>query len=39
MHKIWIAGNGLDQNCLLLNVGWIESMLQSGGLEGDLESL
>jgi len=37
--KIWIAGTGTKDNCLADSVAWIQNILQTGGLDGDLAAM
>ncbi|RPB18134.1 hypothetical protein L211DRAFT_854417 [Terfezia boudieri ATCC MYA-4762] len=39
IYKIWIAGNGEREQCLSNSVAWLEHILQTGGLDGDLAAL
>jgi len=39
IQKIWIGGHRAKEMCMFNNVACIESILQTGGLDGDLVSL
>jgi hypothetical protein len=39
IYKIWIGGSGTKTYCLPLSIQWLGETLQSGALDGDLESL
>lgn len=39
IKKVWIAGNGVHNSCLSESIAWLEGILQTGGLDGDLASL
>jgi len=39
IYKIWIGGSGEKTFCLPLSIQWLGETLQSGALDGDLESL
>ena len=38
ISRIWIAGDGVHSCCLSERVAWLEGILQTGGLGGDLAS-
>ena len=39
ISKIRIAGDGVHKYCFSESVAWLEGILQTGGLDGDLASI